>query len=368
IRAGVHGRVEIGDRVAINSFVQIYGHGGVSIGDETQLGPGTIVTTTGHDYADEKLEASFTPIVIGRRVWVGAHVTIIGGVTIGDSAVIGAGAVVIRDIPPHTLAVGVPARVVRRLDRGGGNNGDDPALQDARSAPPASSSEDELPTSDTRIVAPLGERRVEHQQSKEDDPRRGIPGAVRAKRREDLSREICEMSHMEIAPPGGPTSTPFDAGRGHAQRSFERRLHRSMYLGAQRLRGRPIGKLMRRLAEWDRLDAEAYSALSRARLEEMLTFAAARVPLYRSGPWTDVGGGAADIARWPLLDRRLIAEDRDALIPDGTSRRLLFARRSSASTGTPVVVSWSLRGIAWSWAAEYHPMLWHGLEIGARTL
>src|SRR5690606_34185571 len=121
IRAGVHGRVEIGDRVAINSFVQIYGHGGVSIGDETQLGPGTIVTTTGHDYADEKLEASFTPIVIGRRVWVGAHVTIIGGVTIGDSAVIGAGAVVIRDIPPHTLAVGVPARVVRRLDRGGGN-------------------------------------------------------------------------------------------------------------------------------------------------------------------------------------------------------------------------------------------------------
>src|SRR5690606_10831851 len=176
------------------------------------------------------------------------------------------------------------------------------------------------------------------------------------------------MSHMEIAPPGGPTSTPFDAGRGHAQRSFERRLHRSMYLGAQRLRGRPIGKLMRRLAEWDRLDAEAYSALSRARLEEMLTFAAARVPLYRSGPWTDVGGGAADIARWPLLDRRLIAEDRDALIPDGTSRRLLFARRSSASTGTPVVVSWSLRGIAWSWAAEYHPMLWHGLEIGARTL
>ena len=163
IRAGVHGRVEIGDRVAINSFVQIYGHGGVSIGDETQLGSGTIVTTTGHDYADEKLEASFTPIVIGRRVWVGAHVTIIGGVTIGDSAVIGAGAVVIRDIPPHTLAVGVPARVVRRLDRGGGNNGDDPALQDARSAPPASSSEDELPTSDTRIVAPLGERRVEHQ-------------------------------------------------------------------------------------------------------------------------------------------------------------------------------------------------------------
>jgi acetyltransferase-like isoleucine patch superfamily enzyme len=117
IRAGVSGRVELGDRVAINSFVQIYGHGGVFIGDETQLGPGTIVTTTGHDYSDRNLEASFTPIRIGRRVWIGANATIIGGVTIGDGAVIGAGAVVIRDVPSRALAVGVPARVVRHLDQ-----------------------------------------------------------------------------------------------------------------------------------------------------------------------------------------------------------------------------------------------------------
>ena len=116
IRAGAQGRVTLGDRVALNSFVQIYGHGGVTVGNETQLGPGTIVTTTGHDYTDERLEASFSPITIGRRVWIGAHVTIIGGVTIGDGAVIGAGAVVIRDVPPRTLAAGVPARVIRRLD------------------------------------------------------------------------------------------------------------------------------------------------------------------------------------------------------------------------------------------------------------
>lgn len=116
VRAGVHGRVEIGDRVAINSFVQIYGHGGVTLGEETQLGPGTIITTTGHDYRDAGLEAQFTPITIGRRVWIGANVTVIGGVTIGDGAVIGAGAVVVRDVPPRTLAVGVPARVIRHLD------------------------------------------------------------------------------------------------------------------------------------------------------------------------------------------------------------------------------------------------------------
>src|SRR5690606_19812027 len=83
IRAGVHGRVEIGDRVAINSFVRVYGHGGVSVGDESQLGPGTIVTTTGHDDGDAAHKALFAPVVIGRRVWVGANVTIIGGVTIG---------------------------------------------------------------------------------------------------------------------------------------------------------------------------------------------------------------------------------------------------------------------------------------------
>jgi acetyltransferase-like isoleucine patch superfamily enzyme len=118
IRAGVHGRISIGDGVALNSFVQLYGHGGITLGDETQIGPGTIVTTTGHDYTDRKLEAHFEPVLIGKRVWIGANATIIGGVTIGDGAVIGAGAVVIRDIPPHSLAVGVPARVVRRLEGG----------------------------------------------------------------------------------------------------------------------------------------------------------------------------------------------------------------------------------------------------------
>src|SRR5690606_34873368 len=152
------------------------------------------------------------------------------------------------------------------------------------------------------------------------------------------------MSHMEIAPPGGPPSTPFDAGRGHAQRSFERRLHRSMYLGAQRMRGRPIGKLMRQLAEWDRLDAGSYASLSRSRLVEMLRFAADRVPLYRTAPWREIEGDPAHLARWPLLDRRLVADERDSLIPEGMARATLFPRRSSASTGTPIVVSWTLDG------------------------
>src|SRR5690606_8331341 len=61
---------------------------------------------------------------------------------------------------------------------------------------------------------------------------------------------------------------------------------------------------------------------------------------------------------------RLIARASNGQSP----RSRLFTRRSSASTGVPVAVDWDRIGIAWSWAAEYHPMRWHGLDIGAKTL
>jgi acetyltransferase-like isoleucine patch superfamily enzyme len=121
LRAGPAGRIAIADRVAINSFCQFYGHGGIEIGEDTQIGPSVLVTTTEHDY-EHALEERFRPVKIGRRVWIGANVTILAGVTIGDGAVIGAGAVVRRDVPPNALAVGVPARVVRNLAAAAGQD------------------------------------------------------------------------------------------------------------------------------------------------------------------------------------------------------------------------------------------------------
>lgn len=123
IRAGTEGRVIIRDRAAINSFCKIYGHGSVEIGEDTQIGPGTLITTTDHDYYDH-LRTRYKPVVIGKEVWIGANVTILPGVTIGDYAVIGAGAVVTKNIPVKSVAVGVPARVVKTLlETSNGNRG-----------------------------------------------------------------------------------------------------------------------------------------------------------------------------------------------------------------------------------------------------
>ncbi len=116
IRAGTHGKVVVGDGAAINSHVQIYGHGGVRIGEHAQIGPGTVVTTTGHDYRATELDRDYSAIEIGKRVWIGASATILPGVSIGEYSVIGAGAVVTKDVPPHSLAVGVPARVIRTIE------------------------------------------------------------------------------------------------------------------------------------------------------------------------------------------------------------------------------------------------------------
>jgi maltose O-acetyltransferase len=106
-------QVRIGDRVSINAFFHVWAHGGVTIGDDTLIASHVAITSLTHDpqaplYSDSLVSR---PVVIGRNVWIGAHAVILPGITIGDSAIIGAGAVVTRDVAPRTTVVGVPARV-----------------------------------------------------------------------------------------------------------------------------------------------------------------------------------------------------------------------------------------------------------------
>jgi acetyltransferase-like isoleucine patch superfamily enzyme len=116
LRVGTEGRITIGDRATLDSFCRLFGHGDIDIGEDTQIGPGCLITTTDHDYEDN-LTVRFKRVSIGRRVWIGANVTILPGVEIGDDAVVEAGSVVMKTLPPRCMALGVPARVVKRQDK-----------------------------------------------------------------------------------------------------------------------------------------------------------------------------------------------------------------------------------------------------------
>lgn len=109
--------VEVGDRSGIGIKCELTGP--IKIGNNVMMGPEVIIYTSGHkfDRTDiPMMDQGFTeykPVTIGNDVWFGRRVIIMPGVTIGDGCVIGAGAVVTKDIPPYSVAAGVPAKVVK---------------------------------------------------------------------------------------------------------------------------------------------------------------------------------------------------------------------------------------------------------------
>jgi maltose O-acetyltransferase len=109
----------IGPGTFINFGAVILDVGRVTIGADVQIGPNVQLLTPTHPLDPairrQALEAQ-RPITIEDNVWLGGGVIVCPGVTIGRDSVVGAGAVVTRDLPPGVLAVGNPARVVRRLD------------------------------------------------------------------------------------------------------------------------------------------------------------------------------------------------------------------------------------------------------------
>lgn len=108
--------IEIGEDVFINACCHFQDHGGVTIGDGCQIGHNVVFATLNHELAPERRKITRpAPIVLGKNVWVGSNATILQGVTIGDNAVVAAGAVVTKNVEPNTVVGGVPARFLKRI-------------------------------------------------------------------------------------------------------------------------------------------------------------------------------------------------------------------------------------------------------------
>lgn len=112
-------RVSIGNNVAINRGCELYSsmqseHGFIYLEDNVVLGPRVLIFAAGHDYSSLDLPDVSAAVVICRNAWVGGNTTILPGVVIGEGAVVGAGSVVTKNIPAYCVAVGNPAKVIKR--------------------------------------------------------------------------------------------------------------------------------------------------------------------------------------------------------------------------------------------------------------
>lgn len=106
-----------GRGVFVNFGCSFMDRGGITIEDEALIGPQVKLITENHDeHPDRRTHVYGRPIVIRRKAWLGAGVTVLPGVTIGQNAIVGAGSVVTHDVPDDTIVAGVPARVIRKIN------------------------------------------------------------------------------------------------------------------------------------------------------------------------------------------------------------------------------------------------------------
>ncbi len=113
------GSITLGDFVSIGRNALLSAIAAIKIGDNCSIGPYATILASGHDWSDPDTPVllqgrAIGDIVIENNVWLGAHVTVMDGVTIGANSVIAVGAIVSQDIPPYSIAAGSPARVVRK--------------------------------------------------------------------------------------------------------------------------------------------------------------------------------------------------------------------------------------------------------------
>jgi putative colanic acid biosynthesis acetyltransferase WcaF len=124
VRVHVPWNLELGDYAAIGDKVEIYNLAPIRIGAHTTVSQHTYLCASSHDYTRSDFPLYSLPITVGAQAWIAAGAFVAPGVTIGEGSVVGARSVVLRDIPPWTVAAGNPCKLIKpREVRRGGDSG-----------------------------------------------------------------------------------------------------------------------------------------------------------------------------------------------------------------------------------------------------
>lgn len=109
--------ITLGKNVFINACCCFQDQGGIIVGDGAYIGHRVTLATLNHGFLPEDRDTNYpAPIRLGKNVWIGAGATVLQGVSIGDNAVVAAGAVVTKDVAPDTVVGGVPARFIKTVE------------------------------------------------------------------------------------------------------------------------------------------------------------------------------------------------------------------------------------------------------------
>ncbi len=107
-------QVRIGKNVFVNHHLTMMSAGGITIDDGVMIGPNVQIYTDNHDFQN-RMVLRCKPVHICKNAWIGGGAIILSGITVGENAVVGSGAVVTHDVEPNTIVAGNPARVIKKL-------------------------------------------------------------------------------------------------------------------------------------------------------------------------------------------------------------------------------------------------------------
>jgi len=110
-------KIRIGDNTVINRQCYLDGRVSLTIGNNVNVSHQVLIQTLTHDPQSQDFSCIEGPVKIEDHVWIGTRAIILPGVTIGEGAVVGAGGVVTRDVPPYSIVAGFPARVIKERTR-----------------------------------------------------------------------------------------------------------------------------------------------------------------------------------------------------------------------------------------------------------